>query len=202
VILIKGLIHFLVSNSIISKETIRILIGWFLFIPIVIVPTIVVGAVLFGLRKMTARAVCIMNLMMASGALLIFIMGESGCHSALSMSPPRPHPPMTVRELAMDSMVLFWFAGAVGLFFRKRLAWVGSVIGAGVSASFVTACLVGIIVAYLYPDADMNRLKEIGAAGYIFALVAGLTQFFLLLALSLHLLIGLLRMRKELFAAS
>ncbi len=179
------------------------LIGWFLFIPIVIVPIIVVGAVLFGLRKMTARALCIMNLIIASGALLIFIMGESGCHSALSMSPPRPHPPITVRELVMDSVVLFWFAGAIGLFFRKRMAyWIGSVIGAGASVSFFAAFLLDIIVAYVYPDAEMKHSKEFGETGYFLALASGITYLSIALSICLRLLFGLFQMRKTVFAAS
>ncbi len=179
------------------------LIGWFLYIPLVIVPIIIVSVLLFSLRKMTARAVCIMNLIIASGAFLIFIMGEAGCHSALSSAPPRlHHGPITIREVVIDSVVLFWFAGAVGLFFRKRLAWAGSMIGVGASIISLAVGLGTIIGIYLYPNVGMDQLREYGAAGYIFTFVVAVTQISLLLAICLRLLWGLFQMRKELSAAS
>jgi hypothetical protein len=141
-----------------------------------------------------------MNLIIVSGALLIFIIGESGCHSALSMSPPRlHHPPITVRELATDSVTLFWFAGAVGLFFRKRLAWVGSLFGVGASVCVLTAFLAAGIGVCLYPTAETEQYicRDQAGGGYIFAYVVTLTQFSILLAICLRLLFGLFQTRKE-----
>jgi hypothetical protein len=198
---VKELIRFLVAHSIISKETVRVLIGWFLYVPLVVAPIVTVGVLLYGLRKMTTHAIAIMNLIFASGAFLLFVVGESGCRWAGS-PPSRPHPPMTVREIMMDAVVFFWFAGACGLFFKRRLAWIGSVIGVGLAVSLIAAGLITIIVACVYPDAEMERLKDIGNGGYLFALVFGVTESSIALAMCLRLLLGLFQMRKDVFAGS
>ena len=138
------------------------------------------------------------NLILASLALMVSLMGEAGCHSAVSALPPHPHGPVTIREVVMDAIVIFWFAGALGLFSRKRLAWIGSLIGTGASACFFAACLVTIVWLYIFPNAEMMRDKDFGIGGYIAALVIGAGQFSVLLAVCLGLFIGLLRMRKEL----
>ena len=194
------LVKFLVSHSLISKETVRVLIGWFLYIPAAIVPIVIVSVLLFASRKMTARGVSQMNLIIASGAVLFLIMATSGCRWAGS-PPPRPHP-FTVREFFADLVVFCWFVGAVRLFYRKRLAWIGSVIGTGASVAFFASILIGFVTEYLYPDAEMIRVKEFGNGGYVFALVVGLTGFSIPLAICWRLLLGLFQMRKEIFTAS
>ena len=140
------------------------------------------------------------NLIFASFALLISIGVEIGCHSALMFSPPRSHhPPITVREIVMDAVALFWFAGAVGLFFRKRLAWVGSLVGVGATVCDIAAFLIEFIWFNLYPNAEMYRLNpDIGSPGDTRAFYDSIIELSLLLVLSLGLFIGLLRMRKEL----
>jgi len=95
-------------------------------------------------------------------------------------------------------IVLAWFAGAIGLFFHKRLAWLGSLIGVGSSVCFFAAFLVTIIGLYLFPDAEMDHLNVISGGHYKFALIFGITQFSLLLAGSVGLFVGLVRKRKEL----
>ena len=150
---------------------------------------------------MGARGISIFNLIFASAALLITLMVMSGARWAGS-PPPRSHPE-TVRGLIMDLIVFCWFAGAVGLFFRKRLAWVGSIIGVGSSACFFAVTLVTGIGLYFYPNAELVHLKELGGdghvGGYVFAFVCLVTQFSILLAISLRLTIGLLHMRKDIF---
>jgi len=141
------------------------------------------------------------NLILASFALLIFVMAESGCHSALSSSPPRlHHDPVTAREIVMDSIVLFWFAGAVGLSSRRRLAWIGSLLGVGASACFFAVALVGLVGLYMFPNEEMHRLRYISgtASGYLAGLVIGVVEFSVVLALLLAVFIGLLKMRKDL----
>jgi hypothetical protein len=201
VFLVKELVRFLVAHSIISKVTVKTLIGWFLYIPLVIVPIIVISVLIFVSRKINARAINILNLIFASGAALMTLMAVSGCRWAGS-PPPSPHYPLNGRELIAGLIVISWLAGAVGLFFRKRLAWVGSVIGVGSSVSFFDAGLVVAIAVYFYPDAELNRVKEFGMNGYIFAFVYMFTVFSILLAVCLRLLLGLFQMRKEIFAAS
>jgi hypothetical protein len=138
------------------------------------------------------------NLILASLALMVSLMGEAGCHSAVSSSPPHPHGPITIREIAMDSIVIFWFAGALGLFSRKRLAWIASLVGIGASACFFAVSLVTIVKLYIFPNADMERLRDLGGSGYIAALIIVVGESSILLAVCLGLFIGLLRMRKEL----
>ena len=98
----------------------------------------------------------------------------------------------------MDSIVVFWFAGALALFSHKRLAWIGSLVGTGASVCFFAECLVTIVWLYIFPNEEMARNKDIGIGGYIAALVIGVGQFSILLAVSLGLFTGLLKMRKEL----
>jgi hypothetical protein len=141
------------------------------------------------------------NLIFASVAFMSGVMAEFGVRAWAGSPPARPHP-VTARGLIMDLIVLCWFAGAVGLFFRKRLAWVGSMIGSGASVCLWAAALVTGIGLFFFPNhfpnAQMERLRNDGQAGYIFSIVATLLYVSFLLAISLGLFIGLLRKRKEL----
>jgi len=126
-------------------------------------------------------------------------MSEAGCHSALSSLPPHPHGPITIREVVQDALVIFWFVGAVGLFYRKRVAWwVGSLIGIGATACFIGALFGAAVWSCLFPDATMKDFKHDGSVGYAVALVILLGQFSLLLAVSLGLFVGVFRMRRKL----
>ncbi len=139
------------------------------------------------------------NLIFASLALSIFVMGELGCHSALSSSPPRlHHPPVTIREIVVDSMVLIWFVAAVALFFRSRLAWIGILLGIGAAVCFSVWLLIGIAGEYLFPNSEAQHLRESSIVAYILALVVGLGFFAVCFGLSLGLFIGLLKKRIEL----
>jgi hypothetical protein len=199
---IRYLFHYLYHNGMISKETAHSIAGGFVFIPTIVVPMIFVVVLLFSLRNATARTISILNLILASGAILITIMAFSGCRSALSPPPPpNPHPE-TARGIIMDLVAVCWFAGALGLFSCKRLAWVASVVGAGAAVCFFGASFFTIIALYLYPTEEMNRNRnfgDFGNTGYIFALISIVTQFSFLLAISLRLLIGLFRMRRDIF---
>jgi hypothetical protein len=151
--------------------------------------------------KLQFMPVRIANLICASVAFLSMTMATCGVRAWAGSPPVRPHP-MTARGLIMDLIALCWFAGAVGLFFRKRLAWVGSVIGTGASVCFWAAALVTGMGLFLFPDlfpnAQMERLRSSGLAGYNIAIVFALIYLSVLLAISLGLFIGLLRKRKEL----
>jgi hypothetical protein len=139
------------------------------------------------------------NIIFASVALLVFLMSEAGCHSAVSSSRSRlQHGPVTVREIVADSIVLIWFAGAVGLSSRKRLAWIGSLLGVGASACFFAASLVMILWLYFHPSPEMGRTQALDGAGFIATHAIAVGEFAILLSLSLALFIGLLQMRKEL----
>jgi hypothetical protein len=139
----------------------------------------------------------IWNLVLASLALSILLTGMAGCRWAGSMSPPGARP-MNTGSLIGASVALCWFAGAVGLFFRNRLACLGSVLGLAASTLCFVIALVTIVGLYLFPDAQMKKMKESDyAGGYEFAFFFPVTLCSVFLTISLRLLIKLLRHRKE-----
>jgi len=171
--------------------------GGYLYVLVFLEPIVVVTVLLFSLRKMTERAISIMNLVFALGAFLLTVAVIHG--SRWAGSAPRPQSASAHHFIWLFLFALCWLASSVGLFFRKRLAWVGSLIGSGASASFFGACLVGIIAIFLFPNAQINQIKDFGGGGYEFAIIFSLTQFSFLFALSISLVVGLLRMYKEIF---
>jgi hypothetical protein len=139
------------------------------------------------------------NLIMASFFFLAMLMGEAGCHSALSSSPPRlHHGPVTIREIAMDAITLIWFAGALGLFSRRRLAWIGSLVGVGALVCASVAILATVAGLYLFSWGELMQDQGVARVSHIFAIVATAGFCLVLFAGSVGLFIGLLRMRKEL----
>src|ERR1017187_8928077 len=107
---IRYLFHYLYHNGMISKETAHSIAGGFVFFPAVVVPIIFVVILLFSLRNATARTISIMNLILASGAILITIMTIRGCHSVCSPSPPQRPPGETAGEMFMILVGVCWFA--------------------------------------------------------------------------------------------
>jgi hypothetical protein len=192
-----------------SQETLRSFAVCYLFFLSALVPAGVVVGLLYACRKMSARAINIFNLVFAVGAtlfaLLCIINDMIGINwGAFSIDPPAPPRPLNPRDCVVVLVLLSWAAGAVGLFFRKRLAWAGSIVGVGAAVSFFTSCLIGIVVACLYPDAGMNNARNFdgfGGAGHILAMVTVLTEFSLLLAICIRLFFGLLQVRKEIFTS-
>jgi hypothetical protein len=146
----------------------------------------------------------IANLIFASVAFMSAMMAECGVRAWAGSPPVRPHP-ITALGLLMDLIALCWFTGALGLFFRKRLAWIGSMIGAGASVCFWASMLVmGIglfLFPNLFPNAQMERLRNLGGHGYVFGIVATVLYVSIVLAISLGLFIGLLRKRKDLLGS-
>jgi hypothetical protein len=141
-----------------------------------------------------AKIVRQVNVLCASYALLVCIGVASGCRWAGS-PPPRPHPPITFLELAVGALVLCWLAGAVALFYRKRLAWVASLVGAGALACAFAAIWVSMARFYVHPiDEELKLLRGMDvSAGSVIALGV----LFALFALCLALFIGLLWTRKD-----
>jgi len=177
------------------------LFGWFAYIPTVVAPIAGVSILLFNLRKMTTRAINIMNLVLAMGTVLLTITAMSSRLWA-DLPPPKPNHSTSVLELVTVLIVFIWISGAVGLFFRKRLAWIGSVIGVGASISVIAAGLLVAIAVYFYPGDAGTRAKEFGTAGYTFAFAFMITMCSLPLAVCLRLLLGLFQVRREIFATS
>ena len=134
------------------------------------------------------------NLILASFALLESLVTG---HPPLSFS-LRRHFPLTVRGAVIDAIVIIWFAGALGLFSRRRWAWIGSLIGTGASACFFGVSLVTTVWSYIFPNADMQHGRDTTDLGYIFELIFTVGVLSVFLAIASGLFFGLLRMRKEL----
>ena len=137
------------------------------------------------------------------GALLAFLLALD---LQLGFIPSRyarnsPHLPTGLGELAFDFFVCVWMTGAIGLFFRRRYAWIFSLLGVGVSACFFAMALAIVIWGWLFPDAPAQSNTSFGVAGFVATVitivigVGGLSAF---TALFVTLFAGLLRMRHEL----
>lgn len=193
-----------------SKETIRLFAVCYIFFLSVMVPAAAVFGLLYASRKMSALIINIFNLVFAVGAtlfvLLCIINDMIGINwGAFSIDPPEPPQLLNLRDCVIVLVLLCWVAGAIGLFFHKRLAWAGSVLGVGATVFFFAEGLIRILVGYFYPDAAIynNRNYDgVGASGYILALLFSLTVLSVCLAISLRLLFGLLQVRREFFARS
>jgi hypothetical protein len=140
--------------------------------------------------------VLIANLILPSSAFLILTLAMLGGRWAGT-----PH----WRDHSLDAwgtllflVALCWFAGAIGLLFRKPLAWLGSLIGVGLSVCLFAAILVTTIGLSVLPDSEMDHLIKFGGSGHMFAMIFCSILFSLLLAISLWVLIGLLTKRKKL----
>jgi len=136
------------------------------------------------------------NLILASAAVLISLIawrgwrwaGSVGHHSPTASDPFLP-------LLLLLILAACWFAGAIGLFFHKRVAWLVSLLGAGTSVCFCGALIVGLVWVYFHPIADTGSGRDFPVAVLLIALL----QFSFPLAASLALVLGLLRMRTVLF---
>lgn len=172
-----------------SKETTRWIIGGSLLIPTVIVPIIVVIILFVGLRNVTTlRKTNIINLIVASGVTLLVV-------PVIIF-----HRKFFWIAWAIESLfAICWLACAIGLFYRKRLAWCGSVLGAGALVYVLAVCLATAIAAILYPGADTLNSGSF-LVGYIFSSIGILTWICLALTISLRLLFGLLRIRRDIFS--
>ena len=136
------------------------------------------------------------NLILALGAVLITLIAWRGWRWAGShghQSPTSSDPFLPV--LLALILATCWFAGAIGLFFQKRAAWLVSLLGAGTSVCFCGALIIGGIWVHLHPDAGADPAHDVPVA----VLVIALLQFSIPLAASMALVLGLLRMRKLLF---
>jgi hypothetical protein len=172
-----------------SKETVRWIIGGFLFIPIVVVPIILVIALFVGLRKVTPiRKTGILNLITASGVTLL-ILPSAIFHRQFSWG-----------IWSMEaSFAILWLVCAIGLFSRNRIAWCGSLVGTAVSVCVLVAAFGATIPTFLYPGAQDTPHSGPFLVGHVYSIINILAWLCLALTVSLHLLFGLLRLRKVIF---
>ncbi|MGI8966641.1 MAG: hypothetical protein ACR2H1_11210, partial [Limisphaerales bacterium] len=92
-----------------------------------------------------------MNFFLASGATLLVLVANNRGRWAGSPPPPPPHAISPTGEFftTVIAFIIFsWLASAVGLFFQKRLAWAGSIVGTGTSLIFFMASLLTLVWLY------------------------------------------------------
>jgi hypothetical protein len=101
------------------------------------------------------------------------------------------------RNLGMGSIDLVWFFGALGLFFRWRIAWIASLVGTGATAGFLGSYLVQEIGRSSFSGVEWFRQQD-SLVISIFAVMIVVGLFLTLFSAFFGLFIGLVRMRKEL----
>jgi hypothetical protein len=143
----------------------------------------------------------IVNLICASFALLFALDLQFGFLP--SRYPPQgPHLPTTVSGILFYSIVAFWIVGAVGLLFRRRFAWICSLIGVAASACFFTVVLAVVVGMWLFTSAhDLRSGPSFGITGIlatVITIIIGVGGLSVLSAFFVAVFIGLVRMRKEL----
>jgi hypothetical protein len=151
-----------------------------------------------------ARIVRLANLLVASGVLLICVGSEIRWEWAGSL--PRIAKPDSwypFREIIGYSVALTWFTGALGLLYRRRCAWIASLVGAGLVAGFFVYAVIELVWLWYYPNADLARLKSqssgvTGAISYFFAFGAAGTFVFVGAAIAAFLFVGLYVTREQL----
>lgn len=178
-----------------SNDPQRFLIGLFLFFLLVIGPTAAGIALLVVLRKMTIHSTIILNLIFALITLVVALLiltggGRAGLPNHSPFDPVQDGWPFVV--------ALCWVMSAVGLFFRKRIAWIVSLVFAGVSVCLFAVIFVTAVRALIFPDTEMNHIRQLSLDGYLFAVLFGLMLVSFVLAFSLRLFIGLMKTHKEL----
>jgi len=138
----------------------------------------------------------IANLLAASFFILCVIVPDSWCYGPFNPSPPplNQHSPMTQREI-IGAMVAFgWFVSALGLFFRSRLCWFGSLVGVGM----MIIVIAGTLVANFRESCNHRQQLIGGLPSEILLALLIVGSFGVCLAFSVGLFLGLLKMRKEL----
>jgi hypothetical protein len=157
----------------------------------------IISIALIALRRWRhPNAIKKLNLFFAVGLFLLMAF-------ALILPPRTPQPPGHVWSIyaIIDSfIILVWLAGAIGLFFRKRLAWCTSILGVGTMVCLLVGGLISIIKDISHPGADIPHTGSF-RDGFIFASVFASTWITLWLTASLALLLGLVKMFKDIFGA-
>src|SRR5437879_1686826 len=116
------------------------------------------------------------NLMSSASALMVALIAWRGWRWA--GSPPRPPALDSVALTVLVALAAGWLVCAIGLFFRSRMAWIGSVVGASAAVCACGVLLAGGAWVCLHPDTQVGGSPRPG--GYVFAAVFMLAQFGLL----------------------
>ena len=144
---------------------------------------------------------CVVNLFCALLALLFAL--DSQFDFPPSRYPSQgPHLPTTVSEILLDTIAALWVAGAVGLFFRLRLAWICSMIGVAASACFFATGLAIVIGIWLFlGPKDSQSDANFGITGVLATIITIILEvggLSVLSAFFVALFIRLIKMRKVL----
>jgi hypothetical protein len=112
---------------------------------------------------------------------------------------PTPHAPIPVYGIILTALICLWFVAAVILFFRSRLAWLGSLAGVGLAVGFFVWVLCCIFGECFFPNAQATHDRENLLSGTVwFVYVMGFCFYGVCIALSVVLFIGLFKMRRDL----
>ena len=148
-----------------------------------------------ALAQQSANLFRIMNLVWASFFVLLIIWPDDW---RMCFSPePAPPAPLTLRLLMEDTMIWLWFAAAWALFFRSRLAWLVSLIGTGWAIWIYATLLYESAELYLNPNEKLKQQMVSIPDACMMAMITWLGFSIVLLTLTAGLLLGLVKMRKE-----
>ncbi|HTB85009.1 MAG TPA: hypothetical protein VK742_15245 [Candidatus Sulfotelmatobacter sp.] len=103
----------------------------------------------------------------------------------------------STRNLVLGSIDLVWFFGALGLFFRWRIAWMASLAGAATSAFVVGSVLFDPSGWPTRSDAQ-QLIQQHGLVIFIIGFMAGIGSILGFFTIYFGLFIGLVRKRREL----
>jgi hypothetical protein len=107
--------------------------------------------------------------------------------------PPFEPPPLDAWTFLHGLIVACWLAGAIGLFYRKKLALIASLVGLGACVMFSTTVLWNVSWVVAFPSAELKRVDGSGV-GRAFLIVLFATP----LVISLSLFVKLMRSRDQL----
>ena len=141
------------------------------------------------------------NVFFAAFAVMSSILAMNGAY--LRHPPPPDAEPFGARALIMYVIDFCWLGGAIGLFFRKRFAWAGCMLGAGASVCLWMALFFVAVRSCFFSSEGIEHLRKLpqgpfGEATFIPVLVLATALISLILATQLALLFGLWSKRREL----
>jgi hypothetical protein len=137
-------------------------------------------------RYNSPRFIRVGNLLMAALGVVTSWMAAAQCGYHFS-----------TRNIVLGSIDSIWFIAALGLFFRWRLAWIGSLIGTGTSACLWCSILFDPSGWPTLSDAE-QMYQQAGFIIPIFAFVFTVGECLAFSAVYFGLFIGLVRKQKDL----
>lgn len=134
---------------------------------------------------------------------LLMSLGAVGFAGLISLGGRRPVAQLnadwvhSLKTWGVAVLALGWLAGAIGLFFHRRLAWYVSLAGASILACGLMLFLFVVLGEIVHPPPGVVTTGEF-RAGFIFASIVCPVVFGLELAVVVWLIVGLWKLRHEL----